>query len=156
MIDFEGFLTVKEKFYVEEMLVVDYAYIIFPLAEKGSLLDFILNMQGNGIHFTLQTAICLFGQIILNAKELKDLNNLSHLDIKPDNFVFNDVFELLYIDLGFARTCSELTNSPSGTDLYLAPEVRTGKYYDPEKTDVFNIGIVLFIILYQILPFSNA
>jgi hypothetical protein len=33
MLEFEGFEAAKEQFYMEEMLVRDYAYMIFPFAE---------------------------------------------------------------------------------------------------------------------------
>lgn len=156
MLEFEGFNSEKEEFFMDEYLIDHYAYIIFPYEERGSLLDFIMKMNDLKRYFTEQTAVQLFGQLILNAMELQKLNKMSHLDIKPDNYVFTAAFELVYIDLGHARNCSKTTNNRTGTEQYLAPEVRARQNYNPEKVDVFNMGIVFFIILYQRLPFAMA
>ena len=48
----------------------------------------------------------------------------------------------------------------SGTREYLAPEIIRAKlyesFYNPEQVDVFNIGIVMFIILFQTRPFIKG
>lgn len=31
-----------------------------------------------------------------------------------------------------------------GTDAYLAPEIRTEKYYNGFKSDIFSLGIIIF------------
>ncbi len=77
---------------------------------------------------------------------------MAHLDIKPDNYVFTANNQLVYIDLGHAHECSEAINSRTGTDRYLAPEVQraclTESFYDPCQVDIFNIGMMFFIILF--------
>ena len=48
---------------------------------------------------------------------------LAHLDIKPDNFVIGEG-KLHLIDFGHAKPAKVRTIADSGTDQYLAPEVR--------------------------------
>ena len=74
--------------------------------------------------------------------------------------MFLEKFGLVYIDLGHARDCSKKTNVRTGTDVYLAPDVQLASLkkipYDPERVDVFNIGVVMFIILFQRSPFNKG
>lgn len=86
--------------------------------------------------------------------ELAARNGLSHLDIKPDNLVFDANFNLKLIDFGHTTSFREPINITTGTDQYMAPEVRrtlTGSrnsYYVPEKADIFDLGVCLFILMF--------
>jgi len=99
----------------------------------------------------VKTALQLFGQAVKASQELRDLSGLAHLDIKPDNYVFLNKFQLALIDFGYASAFDEPIGRVTGTDIYLAPEVRTalnrGTAYDPAKVDIFNLGVLLFILV---------
>jgi len=48
-----------------------------------------------------------------------------------------------------------------GTDDYLPPEVRdlkdgSGNPFNPEKVDIFTLGITFFILIFGHLPFRKA
>ena len=98
---------------------------------------------------------------------------LCHRDLKPENFLLNDDFDIEIADFGF---CTEiLTNEDKngkatdrmkdkthyacrGTLQYMAPElldqaVCTTKGYNPEQTDIFSLGIILFSMLMGKPPF---
>lgn len=55
---------------------------------------------------------------------LHNVNNLAHLELKPDNFVFNDDLTLALIDFGHASKANEPICQKVGTKAYLPPEVR--------------------------------
>ena len=38
----------------------------------------------------------------------------------------------------------------------MAPEIKEGKVYDGRKTDMFSAGVILFIIVQGIFPFTEA
>lgn len=38
----------------------------------------------------------------------------------------------------------------------MAPEISTGEKYDGRQTDIFSVGVVLFIIVLGIFPFLKA
>jgi serine/threonine protein kinase len=38
----------------------------------------------------------------------------------------------------------------------MAPEIREGKVYDGVKADIFSMGVILFIIVHGIFPFTEA
>ena len=43
-----------------------------------------------------------------------------------------------------------------GTECYMAPELITGHRYDGAKVDIFEIGVLLFIMYTGYPPFSKA
>jgi len=38
----------------------------------------------------------------------------------------------------------------------MAPEIKEGKIYDGKATDIFSLGVVIFIIVLGIFPFTEA
>lgn len=88
------------------------------------------------------------------------MSGLAHLDLKPDNFVFLKNFKVALIDFGHASVYDIPTGRNTGTKIYLAPEVRkailTRTTYDPAKVDIFNLGVLLFIIVFQTTPFKES
>jgi len=85
-------------------------------------------------------------------------SGLSHLDLKPDNFVFDDDWRLMLIDFGHCTIYNQPTQSLTGTPNYCAPEVlrRSVAPYIPCQVDIFNLGVILFIIKFQSVPFRSA
>ena len=43
-----------------------------------------------------------------------------------------------------------------GTKTYMAPEIKEHKIYDGRSADIFSAGVILFIIVQGIFPFSDA
>jgi serine/threonine protein kinase len=50
-------------------------------------------------------------------------SGLSHLDLKPDNFVFDDNYRLMLIDFGHTTLYDVPTQLITGTPDYMAPEI---------------------------------
>ncbi|CAD8162649.1 unnamed protein product [Paramecium pentaurelia] len=80
-----------------------------------------------------------------------------HRDIKPSNIMFKDN-QIKIIDFGFCLQTNSFENQKlntrCGTRGYQAPEVREGNY-DPEKSDIYSLGVVFYEILYGLQNFTN-
>ena len=80
-----------------------------------------------------------------------------HRDLKLDNILVDDDLNLKVADFGFA-TWKKINRLVSyrGTKTYMAPEIKEHKVYDGRQADIFSAGVILFIIVQGIFPFSDA
>jgi serine/threonine protein kinase len=110
-----------------------------------------------------QNQLChmIFIQILNGLNYMHRDHGIAHLDIKLENVVVNDKFVLKVIDFAFCEKIDKLIYDCRGTDIYLAPEVLANKGskscigFNPEKADVFSLGILLFILFFGQNPFKS-
>jgi len=55
--------------------------------------------------------------------------------------------------MGFAEIISD---TYCGTTGYIAPEIIRGRSYDPRASDVWSLGVVLYVFLNKSLPFDDS
>lgn len=105
-----------------------------------------------------------FGQLLSSIEYLHE-NGYCHLDIKPENLLLDERFNLKLTDFGFATPFTEkggckLVKTSCGTSSYFPPETwkpnAKDKGYDGMKADVFQLGIMLFIMITGQPPFSKS
>ena len=73
--------------------------------------------------------------------------NMIHRDIKPDNIIISDEFELYLIDWGIAINYKETQNQElSGTPMYMSPEQAQLKPIGPES-DLYSVALVAYEFL---------
>ena len=81
-----------------------------------------------------------------------------HRDLKPSNIMLSDDGLVRLLDFGVARVSGTLSlvhtteRAVMGTPGYIAPEVLSG-YEADESSDVFSLGVTLFKMLTNMLPF---
>jgi serine/threonine protein kinase len=127
-------------------------YIILELSLKGDIYSYI---SCNGANLGLDERNCkiLFHKIISVVKDLHKLD-IFHRDLKLENFLFvGDNFTVKLCDFGVSTKVPRYPNGKlyfligeRGTDIYKAPEVYKEYPYSGEKLDVFNLGIILFLL----------
>ena len=62
-----------------------------------------------------------------------------------------------FADFGFATNEGiEKLSQFRGTKTYMAPEIKLGNVYNGKEVDIFSIGVVLFIMVRGIYPFTEA
>jgi protein-serine/threonine kinase len=95
----------------------------------------------------------LFKQALLAIKHLHDLG-IVHRDIKDENFLVTSEKRLILIDFGSAEY---IKNGPFdtyvGTSHYEPPELVMGEYYLGKEQDMWQLGVLLYIMLFKKTPF---
>ncbi|XP_056647044.1 testis-specific serine/threonine-protein kinase 3-like [Diorhabda sublineata] len=131
-------------------------FIFMGYAENGDLLDYI---HRNG-PIPENHARLWFKQMICGLHYLHGIN-IAHRDLKCDNILLSAKFNIKLADFGFARFCVDsrnkkiLSDTYCGSSTYAAPEVIIGTPYDPKLSDVWSLGVILFVMLNTTLPFDD-
>jgi len=129
--------------------------MVFELADMN-LESF---MKGRGYLFEEVEIVSIFVKILKGLGTLHD-RRISHGDIKLENiFVFKKKLGDLTIkigDLGFSSNCDDdnLLTQFCGSPLYAAPEITLGVPYNPMRSDIWSIGVVLYALCSGRFPFD--
>lgn len=87
--------------------------------------------------------------------------NIIHRDLKSNNlFLQNNVIKIGDFGLSTVKRrdfCQSISNQPTGSILWMAPEVIRMDTFDPytTKADVYSFGIVLYELMALKLPYSH-
>ena len=134
----------------------NYYYIIMELCE-GDLNYFLKKKNGN---LDIITIIKIVIQIN-DAFKLMRNNKIEHRDLKPENILIKfkneeKDFDIKLTDYGLAKYYENSNSNFSkqvGTPYYMAPEVY--KNEGNSKSDLWSIGIILFYLYFNQLPFND-
>ena len=131
-------------------------YIIMEFMEHGNLLQYISNISskpGENIGFGENYSKLIFSQL-LDGLESMHNSDVVHRDIKLDNIMIGNNYKLKFVDLGFATKKSNIfLKQYLGTPTYAAPEIHLRQPYLGQFSDIFSLGITLFILVTGSLPF---
>lgn len=120
--------------------------------EGGELFDFI---SDHG-YLNEGAAVFLFRQLV-EAIVYCHRMQISHRDLKPENILVNrDEAMIKLIDFGMAayQPNNELLRTPCGSPHYAAPELLNNQPYDGSLSDVWSLGVVLYVMLTGDPPFN--
>lgn len=126
--------------------------IVFPLYSTN-LLDYIVSTKQSPMHVLKR----IITEVTTGIACLHS-NDIVHLDIKLENIMLDDSLTVKIIDFGY----SEFMNGRKtlkrfcGSYSYVSPEQIQHQEYNPFKSDVWSLGILIFAILCNYLPFSNS
>ncbi|XP_052758264.1 testis-specific serine/threonine-protein kinase 1-like isoform X5 [Galleria mellonella] len=134
-----------------------YKYFIFMrYMERGDLLEYILQ---KGAVQEDQARIWA-RQLALAIQYMHELE-IAHRDIKCENVLLTANQNAKLSDFGFARLCIDKklkdvhSETFCGSLSYTAPEILQGAPYFPKPTDVWSLGIVLYVMLNRAMPFED-
>ncbi|XP_062487405.1 testis-specific serine/threonine-protein kinase 2 [Pezoporus occidentalis] len=133
-------------------------YIVMELGEKGDLLDHIKITGAMREDF----ARMKFQQLASAIKHCHD-SNFAHRDLKCENILLDDGLNVKLTDFGFSKLLSWdkngkmiLSNTFCGSAAYAAPEVLQGIPCDPRISDMWSLGVILYIMVYASMPFDDS
>ena len=130
---------------------------MLELAENGDLFDFTV-----GVNEAMGEEISryYFAQILSALEYLHVDQRIIHRDFKLENILVDLHFNLKICDFTLAKTFAEgsvvgFFYTHAGTERYMAPEIHEGKPYKGNTTDIFAIGVILFVMVTGTMPFFH-
>ncbi|XP_010869898.1 testis-specific serine/threonine-protein kinase 6 [Esox lucius] len=100
----------------------------------------------------------MFSQIV-NAVNYLHQNNIVHRDMKCENVLLTRDNQVKITDFGFGRFATgypELCSTYCGSAAYAPPEVLLGIPYDPKKSDVWSLGVILYVMVTGCMPYDDS
>ena len=81
-----------------------------------------------------------------------------HRDLKLENILVDSQFNLKVCDFSLSKTFAEgsvvgVFYTHAGTERYMAPEIHEGKPYKGNTTDIFAVGVIIFLMVTGVMPF---
>ena len=145
-------------FFIEESISFK-PFMILELASKGSIIHYL--MKGEKELGEKLTKL-LFVKILIIVKDLHQMG-ICHRDLKLENFLFDENFNIKLSDFGFSSLIIKNKKGKKknltdflGTPYYEAPEIIMQIPYDGEKADIFSLGVILFNLRTCKRGFINA
>ena len=129
-------------------------YAIFEYLPNGELYNYILKIKKK---LPEDLSRKIFYDLV-KAVETCHKCGITHGDIKLENILLSSNYNIKLIDFGFAKRIDEgLISSLSGTKGYAAPEcfVASSKKYSGIPSDIFSLGVVLFLLVMGFYPFEK-
>jgi serine/threonine-protein kinase len=131
-----------------------YAYLIMEYVDGGSVEDLLLKEN----KLTSERAVAIACDV-LEGLEHAHSKGVVHRDIKPANILLTGDGRAKVIDFGLAmdaesQTILTMTGNVMGTPSFMSPEQARGERGGP-LSDLYSIGIVLFLMLTGRKPFEG-
>ncbi|XP_044060280.1 testis-specific serine/threonine-protein kinase 6 [Siniperca chuatsi] len=130
-------------------------YVVMELCVKGDLLK-LINVKGG---LPEHSSCRLFTQLCEAVQYLHN-SDVAHRDLKCENLLLDTHHNLKVCDFGFSKRLTYadgrivLSETYCGTSSYAAPEILRSFPYNPKVSDVWSMGVVLYMMLYASMPYD--
>eukprot|EP00055_Hartaetosiga_balthica_P010572 m.45521 g.45521 ORF g.45521 m.45521 type:complete len:511 (+) comp7226_c0_seq1:288-1820(+) len=134
-------------------------FIVSELCAAGMLCEYLVFRNADGprgaTSFCEHTARYFVRQLVEGVAFMHD-NKMTHRDLKLENLVLTDTFQLKIIDFGSAKFDSDAVTTATGvktktilgTDIMFPPELQVNtRYYNPRAMDVWCVGVITFFLI---------
>eukprot|EP00127_Corallochytrium_limacisporum_P000389 Clim_evm84s11 gene=Clim_evmTU84s11 len=103
------------------------------------------------------TACYIFRQIVSGVAYLHS-NNIVHRDVKDENVILDEFYNIKLIDFGSAAYMEpgKLFSTFCGTLEYCSPEVLLGNKYPGPELEIWSLGVTLYTIIFGENPFYDV
>ena len=129
--------------------------LFFDYAPNRDLFEYIYKHSST---FSLQEAIQLVVKPLIAAVHYLHVNDIVHMDIKPENVLFGKEMHLYLADFGLSRQLDPLQKTVAliGTTAYAAPEqlLNPSMECDLKKIDVWCMGMLLYELMHKKAPYK--
>lgn len=134
-----------------------YNLFVLPYLSNGDLLDFLRKTRLD------ERASRFYFEQILDSIEHMHAQGIAHRDLKAENFLIGDDFEMVLTDFGHSVEFSDVLGPKmfSGSDAITSPGICPPEYYNGSgykatEMDVFALGKLLLILVTGLNPFKTT
>ena len=123
---------------------------MIEICAGGDLLNYVRKRR----QLKEEVAKSVFKQLI-NGIAYCHSKSILHRDIKLDNILLSSNGEVKICDFGVSKVVKrgEMMTEQCGTPAYIAPEILADRGYEGFGVDIWSSGVVLYAMLYGIVPF---
>jgi len=140
----DNILTMKEYISTNR-----YSYIVTDAISCGDLEKFILRRSLDEVSAKRFAKDLVAGLAYCHGK------GIAHRDIKPENILVADNMMLKLADFTFATKKNPVSGGQCGTQSMLAPEQHSRKPHNPFASDIWQLGLTFYIMLFKDMPYKK-
>jgi len=119
------------------------SYTVMEYAPNGDFFDLIMNHTVDIDNKLIRT---YFRQLIEGLEYLHQ-SGVAHMDLKLENLLMGEDFNLKIADFDLSYLVNDKIILSRGTQFYRPPEIIQGVCQDPQATDIYSAGIILFTLM---------
>ena len=133
--------------------------IVVEYINGNNLYQYIRKMHGSRMQDENEIKV-IFKKIVESVKYMHE-QNVVHRDIKLENILLDrDSKQTKLIDFGFSTRVNNAQETKlnffCGTPIYMSPEIVSKKEYIGGASDIWALGVILYILLTGKMPFHGT